>query len=105
MKGNQDFKVSLKLMVENTINPILGYGLEPYKIGVGEMESLQDKQGKAIKDIFGLNRFVPNLCLLLDLGIIDIKYEIYKRKIMFYRTLLMNKRNVENKTDNKKSQN
>ena len=54
---------TIKLMIENTMNPILGYGLEPYKIGIGEMENLQNKQGKAIKDIFGLNRFVPNLAM------------------------------------------
>ena len=40
---------TIKLMIENTINPILGYGLEPYKIGSGEMTNLQNKQGRAIK--------------------------------------------------------
>ena len=86
---------TIKILINNTINPILGYGLEPFKIGITEMKMLQHKQCKAIREIMGINKYVSDMVLLSDLGIIDIKWEIYKRKVLFYKSLLQNKNHVE----------
>ena len=93
---------TIKIMIENTINSVLGYGLEPYRLNKGDWEKIRIKQHKAIREVIGVSRYVPGLCMLIDLGLNDIVYEIYKRKIFFYRELLMNKERVEKNWPGKK---
>ena len=90
---------TIKIMIENTINSVLGYGLEPYRLYKGECEKLRIKQYKAIREVIGVSKYVPGLCMLIDLGINDIVYEVYKRKIFFYRELLENREKVAHRME------
>ena len=79
-------------LVNCTINAILAYGTEPFVILKREMTRLKDIQANAIRKLLNINRYAPNIVLLLELGINDIEYEIYKRKILYYKELLLNKK-------------
>ena len=87
-------------MCNSIINSIISYGMEPYKLHKYEIIAYQKMQINAIKDLFELPRSSPDICILMELGIIDIKYEIYKRTIIYYKQLKTN--NLKNNADKSK---
>ena len=75
------------IMLENTINAILTYGLEAYKMDKTDYDELNRIQLKGIRVLLNLPDNVANEIILSETGIKQIDLEIKKNRIIYEKDL------------------
>ena len=99
---NIEMKV-IKKLVGSNIDSILCYGLEAITIKTKEMGKIKREQIKALRYLLDLHKSISDKAMLMDLGIYDIEYTIYKRKILYYSQLIKEGFQENSKKAKKKS--
>ena len=86
----EEVRVKLKLF-KTCLMPALLYGMEAWKkLSKGEIQNVEQIQGKALKRIFSLPITTPYIGLIIETGVWPAEQKINYSSLMLYHNIINN---------------